>query len=212
MNYAELKTAVLEDTHRPDLDTLVGRFIREGEGMIRRDLTAWILTTTLSDTERVVADGPIYQLPEGALIIRRIAPQVTAADAPIRSDVIRVSLDAIGRHALTDNVHSYAETGNNTIEFRGNPAIGSVLNLDYFGMPDTLVDDADTNDLLENHETLYKAGAMFYLYQHSQDRELASDALDVFNGVMGTLNEQIGRKIGGAKITQSYNFNGGSSY
>jgi len=206
MNFGELKTSVIEDTHRPDLTSLVPRFIREGEGMLRRELIAHILTTTMTDIDRVSAGSPIYNLPDRILILRQVRPEGQ------QLGLSRVALDAINGYAVTNRVHSYAEPGDNTIELRGNPPTGAEFTINYFGMPASLVADADTNDLLEDHETIYKTAAMFYLYQHTQDRELASDALEVFNGVMESLNEQVSRKIGGAKITPSYNFHGGSSY
>ena len=205
--YADLKTAVIEDTHRPDLTALVPRFIREAEGLIRRDLVAFLLSTTLTDADRVAADGPIYNLPTGVLIIRRIAPADMHA-----AELQRINLGSIGRFSVTGRIGVYAEAGDDTIEIRGTPGATAVFDLNYYGMPAALVDDADTNTLLNLHETLYKAGAMFHLYQHTQDRELASDAQDIFEGVITTLNEQVARKIGGAKIAQSYNFSGGSSY
>ena len=44
MNYGELKTAILDDTHRADLSSHVARFVRQCEGLIRRDLTAYLLS------------------------------------------------------------------------------------------------------------------------------------------------------------------------
>ena len=79
-------------------------------------------------------------------------------------------------------------------------------------MPAPLVNDEDTNSLLEENETLYKTSAMFYLYQNTQDRELSKDALDIFSSIIETLNDEIARKIGGAKITASYQFGQGGSY
>lgn len=206
MNYGELKTAVIEDTHRADLTTLVPRFIREAEGMIRRDMNAYLLTVMLAETDRSVADSPIYNLPDGVQVIRRIA--VAGQQLGLR----RMSLDAVGAYPLTDNPHSYGEAGDDTVEFRGNPATDAEFTLNYYGMPAELADDADTNSLLDENETLYKSGAMFNLYQHTQDRELAQDALSIFENIIENLNEQVARKIGGATITESYNFSGGSSY
>lgn len=205
--YADLVTAVIEDTHRPDLASLVPRFIREGEGMIRRELIAHLLTRTLSDTDRTAPDSSIYNLPAGTLIIRRIALQDQH-----RRELTRIALGALTLHPFTQRVSVYAEAGDGTIEIRGGVETGIVFDLNYYGMPDELVNDTDTNDLLDSNETLYKSGAMFNLYQHTQDRELAQDALSIFSDVIETLNEQISRKVGGANVTASYNFSGGSSY
>jgi len=207
MTYAQLKTAVIEDTHRPDLAALVPRFIREAEDMIRREMVAYILTTTLSEADRSLSNPAQYALPSNTLVIRRISLQ-----GQLGGEIIRAALGASSRYTDTQRVGIYVEAGDGLIEFRGTPPADAIFDLTYFGAPPRLVDDIDTNELLDENETLYKSGAMFYLYQNTQDRELASDALAVFRGVIETLNEQIARKIGGAKITASYQFGKGGGY
>jgi hypothetical protein len=201
----ELRQAIIEDTHRPDLASQIDRFIRLGEGMIRRDLTAYELSYQLTDADRLIADQPEYNLPARVLIPRRLQ---TTNTVPALS---KVAVDIINAYPLTDPPHSYTIFGN-TLSIRGNPAEGSTLTLDYYGTPPPLSADDDTNELLNDHETLYQAGATFFLYQHTQDRELAADQLDIFNGVMATLNESYARKLGGQKVSEAYNFAGGSSY
>ena len=205
MNYAELQTAVIEDTHREDLASLVPRFIREGEGMIRRELSAYILTTTIEESARL--NNTQYSLPAGILVIRRISQQDI-----VGSEVIRIALGAITNYPVTNRVAVYAEPGDNMIEFRGAPPEDTIFDLNYFGMPARLVNPDDTNTLLDENETLYKSAAMFYLYQNTQDIELATLAIDVFNSIIETLNEEIARKIGGAQITASYQFGNGGTY
>jgi hypothetical protein len=205
MNDGELKQAILDDTHRADLSTHVARFVRQCEGLIRRDLSGYLLSTTITDSDRV-SEG-LYNLPVRLLEIRHISLQGRQGDA-----LQRVAPGQIRRLDLTADVVQYCQNGNDTIEFRGNPSAANVFDLLYYGTPAPFTSDSDENDLLTDHETLYMAGSKFFLYQHTQDRELASDELDVFNGVIDTLNEQIARKIGGANVAPSYNFAGGSSY
>ena len=206
-DYSDLQQAIIEDTHRQDLADLVPRFIREGEGMIRREMTAWILSTTFTEADRSLTNPNQYGLPVGALIIRRIATQGQTGPG-----LTRIDLGTITAYSTQHRLAVYAESGVGVVEFRGTPPTDTVFDLDYLGMPQPLANPSDTNSLLEENETLYKTAAMFYLYQNTQDRELASDALDVFNGVVQTLNEQIARKIGGAQITASYNFGSGGGY
>lgn len=207
MNYAELQTAILEDTHREDLASLVPRFIREAEGMIRRDLTAYLITTTLTETDRVLANASQYMLPGDSLVIRRVALQ-----GQIGPGITRIALDSITSYVDSNRVAVYVEAGDGTIEFRGVPPENAVFDLNYFGMPAPLVNPTDTNSLLTENESLYKSASMFFLYQNTQDRELANDSAQLFDGIIETLNEQIARKIGGAKITASYQFGNGGSY
>src|SRR5690554_1901669 len=116
MNYGELKAAVLSDSHRPDLSGEVARFIREAEGMIRRELRAFPVTATLTDSDRV--SGGVYNLPTGLLELRAIY-------ANAQGDALeQVSLSAIKRLSTSADPFQYAVRGN-TIEIRGTPATGA---------------------------------------------------------------------------------------
>ena len=205
MNYGELRQAIIDDTHRPDLTALVPRFVRQCEGMIRRDLLAYLLNSTITDSDRI-ADG-LYNLPVRILQIRDIIPQGRQGDS-----LQRVAPGNVRRLDSSADVIQYAQNGDGTIEFRGTPSDTDVFDILYYGTPAPLTADSDENELLTDHETLYMAGSKFFLYLNTQDRELANDELDIFNGVMGTLNDQMARKIGGANIAPAYNFAGGSSY
>lgn len=205
MNYGDLKQAILDDTHRPDLSAHVARFVRQCEGLLRRELRGYVLSTTLTDSDR--SSGGLYTLPARVLEIRHISLQGRQGDA-----IERVAPGQIRRLDSAADVVQYCQNGDGTIEFRGVPGTADVFDLLYFGSPVPFSSDTDENELLTDHETLYMAGSKFFLYQHSQDRELARDELDIFTSVLETLNEQMARKIGGANVTPTYNFSGGSSY
>ncbi len=205
MNYGELKQAILDDTHRPDLSTHVARFVRMCEGMIRRDLRGYILTTTLTDSDRV-SDG-VYNLPARLLEIRSLRLQGRQGDG-----IIRVAPGQIRRLEAATDVVQYCQYGDDTIEFRGVPGAAEVFDLTYMGTPTPFTDDTDENDLLTDHESLYMEGSKVFLYMHTQDRELAGDAATLFDNIIDDLNQQVAREIGGANVAPSYNFAGGSSY
>ena len=205
MNYGELKTAILDDTHRTDLSGHVERFIRQCEGMIRRDLVAYLINATLTDSDRV-ADG-LYNIPGRLLQVRDIKLQGRQGDG-----IVRVSPGQIRRLDSTANVLQYAQNGDSTIEFRGVPGTADIFDILYYGTPAPFVDDTDINDLLTDHESLYMSGSKVFLYMHTQDKELATDEASLFNSIVEDLNEQVARQIGGAVIAPSYNFAGGSSY
>lgn len=205
MNYGELKQAILDDTHRPDLSTHVARFIRQCEGMIRRDLRGYILSTTLTVADQ--ASGAVYNLPARLSEIRDIKLQGRQGDS-----LDRVAPAAIRRLDTSADVLQYAQLGNSTIEFRGTPGASDVFDLLYMGTPEPFSSDTDENDLLTDHETLYMAGSKVFLYEHTQDLELMGTNASLFDSLIDNLNEHISRKIGGAKVTPVYNFAGGSSY
>lgn len=201
MNYGELKTAVLSDCHRSDLSAEVAGFVREGEGMIRRGLKyALALTATLAEVDRD-SEG-VYTLPAGVLIVRAVhTTDATGRSYPLN----QAALGAIRTLPASAPPLEFCVVGA-TIEFRGVPDEDAELELHYMGMPAALSVDADTNDLLTDHETLYKSAASFYLYKHTQDLELAQGELDTFTAVLDQLNEHEARKLGGASIAPAYHF------
>lgn len=205
MNYGELKQAVIDDAHRQDLLSIVFRFIRQCEGMIRRDLIGMPLRSSISEINKT--SPGIYSLPTGFLQMRSLTLFDRQSDA-----LQQVAPAQIKRLSSSSPPHQFCIYGNNAIELRGYPGVLDIFEMTYYGTPAALVSNSDENDLLTNHETLYMAGSKFFLYLHTQDRELAADELDIFNSVVTKLNDQISRKIGGASIAPSYNFSGGSSY
>lgn len=209
MNYGQLKTAVLADAHRPDLSTEVAGFIRRAEGMIRRELVGYELTATLDESDRD-ADG-VYDLPSNVLVLRAV---FTTSAAGHSYPIENVGAPSIRNYSTSAPVLHYAVRGAQ-IEFRGVPATDQELELHYFGHPAALSADADENTLLTDHEALYLEGALFYLYKHTQDLELAQGALDTFSDTIEKLNQAHGRKVAGASNAGAYNFGqnypGGSS-
>jgi len=197
MNKTELAQAILDASHRPDLSSFTDTFIRRAEGMIRRDIRAYPLAVTLVEADRV-ANG-LYNLPDGFLEARR----VRIGDNALES----VSLAILRVLSGSADPFWYAVLGD-TIEFRGIPGTNATIDLDYLGSPPVLSVGADTNALLTEHESLYVEGALFHLYRHTQDRELAADAFNAFSDVMEPLNQQFGRRVGGASVAGAYNLYG----
>lgn len=206
MNYTELQTAILTDTHRGDLASEVPRFIRLAEGLIRRDLRAYELTATLDDSDRVSAGSGVFTLPGRVLDIRAIHVVGRQGDS-----LSRVMPGHIRRLAATADVVQYCQHGDDTVEFRGIPGTSEEFEVRYFGTPAPLA-DTPTNDLLTDHEGLYMAGAKFYLYTYEQNREMAQDEANIFDAIMDRINEQMARKISGGTVAPTYTMASRSSY
>ena len=147
MNYGELKQAILDDTHRPDLSSHVERFVRQCEGMIRRDLTAYLIRDTLTDSDRV-SDG-LYNIPGRSTLMRDVRLQGRQGDG-----IIRVSPGQIRRLDASADVGQYCQNGDSTIEFRGVPGSTDVFEILYYGTPAPFASDTDENTLLDDHESL----------------------------------------------------------
>lgn len=203
MNKGELVTAIIEDSHRADLAALVPRFIREGEGMIRRELVALPVRTTFGEADRSVTDANIYTLPTGIQTIRTIRNGDTTLS--------KVSIGKVRSLSRAASPLWFAEIDDSYIEIRGTPPTDTVFDIEYIGYPAPLVENTDTNSLLEDNETLYIAGAMFFLRTHTEEEALAQKALSTFYNVLEKLNEQYGRKYGGTTVAGGYNLFGGES-
>lgn len=206
LTYTTLQTAIMTDTHRPDLASEIPRFIRLAEGLIRRELRAYELSATLTDADRVTAGEGVYTLPGRVLDIRSIHLVGRQGDG-----LNRVMPGHIRRMAGTADVVQYCQYGDGTLEFRGIPGSSDEFEVRYFGTPAPL-DTTATNELLDDHEGLYMAGAKFYLYQYEQNLELAQAEANTFDAIMERINEQMARKISGGTVAPTYNFSHTSSY
>lgn len=207
LTFGTLKTLILNRAHRTDLSGDVADFVRQAEGMIRRELVAYPLTKNLTDTDRV--SGGIYTLPIGLLQVREIWTADSQGNSyalePVGVTSIREELD------LSAPVIQWAMRGTQ-IEFRGSPAAASTLEMLYYGTPDAFAADGDTNDLLRDHEALYLDAGLMQLYTHTEDVELADKAEGRFNTAIEKLNQQYGRKVGGARPAAAYDFSPSGSY
>lgn len=202
MNYGQLKSLVANESHRGDLSAEIPGFIDRAEAMIARKLRAveMLTSVTLTDADRIAADSPIYTLPDGFLEERCVATS--------ERELHKVGLATLLRYRQAGSVLVYAMRGASVtprIEFRATPGAASEIAVEYFARPAALSDDADTNQLLELHESVYLHAALFALYSWSQDLELAQASFDTWLEAVETLNEQAGRYLGGAALTPAYN-------
>lgn len=210
MNFGELKTAILADTHRGDLTAHVARFVRLGEGLIARRMLGWELDTafTLDDDDRADVSSDLYTLPSGLLQVRRVL--LATADGE------GYPLEPAGPNFLAmlrrSNRPVFFAVLGNRLQVRGVPGEDSELTLLARGRLEALSGDSDTNAVLTAHEALYMHAAKHYLYGHTQDRELAADELASFNDVCDQLNEEAGRKLGNAGAAPAYDFGCGGGY
>lgn len=209
MNYGELKGVIADETHYQANAAVVAkipRFIRRTEDLLARRLrvTHFEASTTLDDTDRASTETGLYTAPLGLLEVRRLC---NADGLPLTQR----SVGAIRLRLATAEPVEFAVVGA-MIEVRGIPGADVELELDYFGSLARLTNDADENALLTAHEALYVHGGKYYLYLHTQDRELASDELELLNDVIDQLNEAEGRKLGGSSAAEGYNFGSGGGY
>lgn len=210
MNYGDLKTFVLADSHRTDLTAYIERFVRGAEGLIARKCpnSEQDATVVLDDTDRADVTSDLYTLPVGVLEVRRV--ELGTADGE------GYPLDPTGPNHLALKGRSvrpamYALLGNR-LQVRGVPSEDAELTVLYFGRLEALALDADTNAVLTNHEALYVHGAKHYLRRHTEEFDQAAEELQLFNDAADALNELTKRKMGNAGAAPAYDFGGGGGY
>jgi hypothetical protein len=200
LNYTTLQSTVLAQAKREELTTEVVQFIRSCESMIRRKLMALEFRATIDETDRITVGAGVYNLPDYVQEVRAIFGTINGNRVKLRD----AGLNGINALAATDQSQEYAISGH-TVEFRGVPGTGSTFEAVVFGHPDPLETTA-TNVILDKYEDLYVFGALFFLYNWVQDRELAQDALSVFEDVVKHVNKMAQRIDGNHTSPPAYNF------
>ena len=204
MNYSELKTAVLSDSHREDYIDLIDRFVDEAEAFIFAKLQSYGMQVTLTDTDRSGVDSAVYSLPSKLVQIRHVIP---TGCKPLD----QVDETLISRWQDSPHVLVYAVRPTSLI-IAGLPSANAEFALHYYGLPDALVEDDDTNTLLEDYPQLYKEAAQISVFKRAKDYEAAQVAQDSAVGLINEINRKIRKQLGGARSSNPYNVEFRSSY
>jgi hypothetical protein len=199
LNYTTLQSTVLAQAVHAELTSEVLQFIRSCESMIRREVNALEIRTTLDESDR--SSGGIYNLSGQVQQVRQVYATSSTGETYALENVGLAGIRALPVDA---DVQGYAVSGQ-TIEFRGVPGTDAELELVCFGWPDALA-TTSTNELLTNYEDLYVYGTLFHLYTFTQDLELAQSALSVFVDAADKINKATARRIGGSSVQPAYNF------
>lgn len=209
MNYGQLKTFVLADSHREDLTTHIERFVRGAEGLIRRKCPNFQTdaSVTLDDTDRSGVSSDLYTLPSGVIEVRRVVMTSGAEEPPLHP----VGPNNLALKSRSTHPSFYALLGNR-LQIRGVPAEDAEFDVLYFGELAELSADGDTNAVLTSHEALYIHGAKHYLRRHTEEWDQAAEELELFNDVADALNEVTKRRLGNAGAAPAYDFGGGGGY
>lgn len=204
MNYGELKTAVLGDSHRENYSTLVARFVQQGEALIKSKLEAYGLETTLTDANRTAPTLPTYTLPTGVTLVRYL---IRSDGMPL--DQVDENLAALNKENANVAVFVVRPS---TLLVAGNPGAGATLTLHYIGMPAALSADGDTNTLLNDYPQLYIEAAQVYLYRRAQNYQAADIAMNAVTSLASDINRKVKKMLGGARSVNAYNVDFGSTF
>lgn len=201
MNYGELKTAILSDTHREDYSSLIVRFIQQAEALIAISLEGYFLETTLTETSRVI--DSIYTLPAKVTMMKHVIYN----DCPLD----QVDEKLIARYRSMTDVIAFCMR-DTRILFAGIPPENAEFTLNYFGMPPALAVDADTNNLLSDCPQLYIEAAQVYLFKRARNFEAASAMFQSVEFLIKEINRKTKKKLSGAQSENPYNVSFRSSY
>lgn len=204
MNKQELRDAILGDSHRSDYTDHVDRFIAEGESILRARLEAYGLEVTLTDADRTDVESGVYTLPSGLVTVRQV---IRSDGYPLTS--VDESLIAFNRSVTS--IIQYC-TRPTTIVIAGTPAEDTEIALHYFGIPAPLVNDADTNTLLDDYPGLYKDLGMVGVYERAGNLGMAQAKLQKANSLIDEINRAMKKKLGGKQAANAYNVGFRSSY
>jgi hypothetical protein len=204
MNLSELQTAAFSDAHREDYQTAYGaRFVAEAEAFIFMRLAAYGLEATLNDAARVTVGSNVYNLPSKTVQVRHVIYNHVELD-PVDETFVaaRYNLSSVVGYVVRPL----------TIAFAGIPAVGAELALQYFGLPDPLVGNTDTNTLLNHYPQLYKRAVQISIYERAQNWEAWDKAKSDTLGYINEINRKVKKMLGGARSSNPYNVEFRSSY
>jgi hypothetical protein len=201
MIFSELKTAILSDTHREDYSPYINRFVQQAEALIALSLEGYFLETTIDEDDRILESA--YNQPAKVTLMRSVIYNNCPLD--------QVDETLIAQYRDLSVVKAYCMRGS-TIVFAGIPPTDASFELKYFGMPAALVNDNDTNNLLNDVPQLYIEAAQVYLFKRARNFEAASAMLQSVASYIRDINRKMKKKLGGGQSANAYNVSFRSSY
>lgn len=206
MNYGELKDQVLNISHRADYETDIPDWVELVESVMASRLRAveMITLATLGESDR--ESDEIYNLPSGFLEDIQFKTPSGSSGVGLK----KIGLEALYGYERSTRLWGYALVSDGTdakqVAFIGTPAADVEIDARFFKRSILDTDnDSNTTLVLTNHPEIYVHGLLFYIYNKSQDLELAQGNLELFNTAIDVCNEQAGRYLGGTIAKPTYN-------
>lgn len=177
MTLADLKSDVADWLLRDDIDSVFSSWVKLCESNNRR----YIRIPRMDAVKEDFTTASAYDLPAGFIEIRRIYNDTTAG---VRNVILR-SPDLLhkGSDSLDTDGQTYYAIENNQIVFE--PAGQSTIKMLYTKAFDALVNDSDSNWLLENAYDVYLYGTLAHSAAWAGDdgrimtwRQAYTDAVD----------------------------------
>lgn len=188
--YGELKSDVADWLARDDLDTQIKRFIRFAESDICKDL----FVRGQEKTQTYTVTSGVETLPSDFRGARRLFVDVTGDNRELdylAPEVFRRSRVA----TMAGSPSAYTVEGNNLV-LAPAPGVDApvTVNMLYIGTYDTMVDDADTNSLLEKHYDLFLYSALYHGFSYIRDNEEALKYKRLYDEFADKINRNANRE------------------
>ena len=205
MNFQELRAAIIADSHRDDYAADMPRFVTQGEGKIASMLDGYILSDTLTDLDRLAPESSVYVLGSGITTMRSVIRNSTGI--PLK----QVDETTASQYTSLKDPMMYVMR-DASIYIVGSPGTGEEIGIVYYGMPAPLVDDADTNSLLNEYPQLYNMAAQIFVLQRARNWTGANEMEGKVDKLIRSINRRTRKRLGGAQSATPYNVNFKSSY
>lgn len=203
MNFAQLKSRALSDSHREDYEPFIADFVEQGEAYIYSQLESYGLEYTLTDADRLEAGSPVYSLPQPFTAERYFFVNSLPLDKRDES--------AIYNARASTSVISYCMRPRHVI-FAGTPADGTNIELHYWGLPQRLSDDTDTNNLMNDYPQLYIEATQIYIWKRANNFDKVNETTSSVDKTIREINRKVKKQLGGARSSNPYNVRWRSSY
>ncbi len=172
MTYLKIKQLVAFFIHRVDLEPYMDEFFAMARELISQKARLRVMEQSFAGT---VING-VLAMPADFIAARSVLVSTARGLKPLRL-YTRATLEALAG-AATGQPVGYAFDGTDMII---KPGAGDVdLTMTYYAKPTVLVNDNDTNPVLNEHQALYLYGALIYAANSIQDTESEQNYRDHF--------------------------------
>ncbi len=183
--YSELKEAVINWSHRNDLDLLIDDFIRLAEVDMFKNNTAHesLQTRAMEEISTATMSADAVALPDGFKQMRNL--RFTDSTG---GDLISKTPDTIKRRSGTGRPCFFSVT--TELQFDITPDQAYIIEMSYFRIPDPLTSSNTTNFILTNNPDIYLFGTLWELFSHAQDTEQRDYYYNAYSQAIDGANQE----------------------
>ena len=207
MTKSELLSAVEAYAHRNDFAALFDTFLTYVEARIAEALrtSEMVVFFQLDTSTQAPLFGSTYALPDDFLQIKDASVQGSGGRQTILRAVGTDEITAASRQSGGGAPAVY-NIQDNAIQLQPGPS-ERVINITYYGRLAPLVDDTDTNGILEKYPALYTFGVLFQVWTWAQNADEQDRAGALFQSELAAINHLSWNQEFGTAPTGSSGYN-----